>query len=185
MLLLNRITGEMYLTRNRKKVLFIDELKQQLGDIGADDPIKAAVVEEAARRARKYGGSLVTATQQADDYYASRQMEAAFQCSDWLFHPPQQEGVDRTIAPSRQDRQGRGQETSAQLLAPGAGRHSPKCTSTRRSAKALRACRSIPTTRLLFFQPARRQQTDRRTSRVRHVDRRGDRRRAQERGTHD
>jgi conjugal transfer ATP-binding protein TraC len=85
MLLLNRITGEMYLTRNRKKVLFIDELKQQLGDIGADDPIKAAVVEEAARRARKYGGSLVTATQQADDYYASRQMEAAFQCSDWLF----------------------------------------------------------------------------------------------------
>ena len=85
MLLLNRITGEMYLTRNRKKLLIIDELKQQLGDIGADDPIKAAVVEEAARRARKYGGSLITATQQADDYYGSRQMEAAFQCSDWLF----------------------------------------------------------------------------------------------------
>ncbi|MCK7497207.1 MAG: hypothetical protein MZW92_45040 [Comamonadaceae bacterium] len=55
-LLLHQITGEMYLTRNRRKVLFIDELKQQLGDIGADDPVKAAVVEEAARRARKYGG---------------------------------------------------------------------------------------------------------------------------------
>ena len=41
----------------------IDELKQQLGDIGADDPIKAAVVDEAARRARKYGGALGTATQ--------------------------------------------------------------------------------------------------------------------------
>lgn len=84
-LLLHRITGEMYLTRNRRKVLFIDELKQQLGDIGSDDPQKAAVVEGAARRARKYGGSLVTATQQAEDFYSSAQMEAAFHCSDWVF----------------------------------------------------------------------------------------------------
>ena len=45
----------------------------------------AAVVEEAARRARKYGGSLGTATQSADDYYGSAQMEAAFNCSDWVF----------------------------------------------------------------------------------------------------
>jgi conjugal transfer ATP-binding protein TraC len=84
-LLLYQITGEMYLTRNSKKILIIDELKQQLGDIGADDPIKAAVVEEAARRARKYGGALGTATQSADDYYGSAQMEAAFNCSDWVF----------------------------------------------------------------------------------------------------
>ena len=84
-LLLYQITGEMYLSRNRKKVLFIDELKQQLGDIGANDPVKAAVVEEAARRARKYGGALGTATQSADDYYGSAQMEAAFNCSDWVF----------------------------------------------------------------------------------------------------
>jgi conjugal transfer ATP-binding protein TraC len=84
-LLLHQITGEMYLTRNRRKVLFIDELKQQLGDIGADDPVKAAVIEEAARRARKYGGALGTATQSADDYYGSTQMEAAFNCSDWVF----------------------------------------------------------------------------------------------------
>ena len=41
--------------------------------------------EEAARRARKYGGSLGTATQSADDYYGSAQMEAAFNCSDWVF----------------------------------------------------------------------------------------------------
>jgi conjugal transfer ATP-binding protein TraC len=84
-LLLHRITGEMYLTRNRRKVLFVDELKQQLGDIGADDPVKAAVIEEAARRARKYGGALGTATQSADDFYGSAQMEAAFNCSDWVF----------------------------------------------------------------------------------------------------
>ena len=43
------------------------------------------MVEEAARRARKYGGSLGTATQSADDYYGSAQMEAAFNCSDWVF----------------------------------------------------------------------------------------------------
>jgi conjugal transfer ATP-binding protein TraC len=84
-LLMYQITGQMYLTRDRKKVLFIDELKQQLGDIGADDPVKAAVVEEAARRARKYGGALGTATQAADDYYGSPQMEAALNCSDWVF----------------------------------------------------------------------------------------------------
>src|SRR6185436_20278737 len=84
-LLMYQITGQMYLSRDRKKVLFIDELKQQLGDIGSDDPVKAAVVEEAARRARKYGGALGTATQSADDYYGSAQMEAAFNCSDWVF----------------------------------------------------------------------------------------------------
>ena len=84
-LLMYQITGEMYLTRDRKKLLIIDELKQQLGEIGSDDPVKAAVVEEAARRARKYGGSLCTATQSADDYYGSAQMEAALNCSDWTF----------------------------------------------------------------------------------------------------
>jgi conjugal transfer ATP-binding protein TraC len=84
-LLLYQITAEMYLTRNKRKLLIIDELKQQLGEIGSDDPVKAAVVEEAARRARKYGGSLVTSTQSGDDYYGSVQMEAAFNCSDWVF----------------------------------------------------------------------------------------------------
>jgi len=47
--------------------------------------VKARVVEEAARRARKYGGSLITATQAADDYYSSKQMETAFQFADWVF----------------------------------------------------------------------------------------------------
>jgi conjugal transfer ATP-binding protein TraC len=84
-LLMYQITGRMYLARDRQKVLFIDELKQQLGDMGADDPLKAAVIEEAARRARKYGGALGTATQDANDYYGSAQMEAAFKCSDWVF----------------------------------------------------------------------------------------------------
>ena len=41
--------------------------------------------DEAARRARKYGGSLVTATQNGDDYFTSAQMESALKCSDWTF----------------------------------------------------------------------------------------------------
>jgi conjugal transfer ATP-binding protein TraC len=71
LILLYRITRAMYETRDRKKLLIIDELKQQLGTTGEDDPVLAQVVEEAARRARKYGGALITATQGADDYYAS------------------------------------------------------------------------------------------------------------------
>jgi len=84
-LIFYQITREMYLTRDRKKVWFIDELKQQLGDASSNDSIMAASVEEAARRARKYGGSLVTATQSGDDYYSSTQMEAALNCTDWMF----------------------------------------------------------------------------------------------------
>jgi conjugal transfer ATP-binding protein TraC len=84
-LIFYQITREMYLTRDRKKVWFIDELKQQLGDASNNDTIMAASVEEAARRARKYGGSLVTATQSGDDYYSSTQMEAALNCTDWMF----------------------------------------------------------------------------------------------------
>ncbi|WP_082568255.1 type IV secretion system protein TraC [Rhizobacter sp. Root1221] len=84
-LIFYQITREMYLTRDRKKVWFIDELKQQLGDASNNDSIMAASVEEAARRARKYGGSLVTATQSGDDYYSSTQMEAALNCTDWMF----------------------------------------------------------------------------------------------------
>ena len=84
-LLLYQITGQMYLTRDSKKLLIVDELKQQLADTGQDDPVLAAVLEEASRRARKYGGALVTATQDGDDYYSSVQMEAAFKCADWIF----------------------------------------------------------------------------------------------------
>jgi len=84
-LLLYQITGQMFLTRHSKKLLIVDELKQQLADNGQDDPVLAAVLEETSRRARKYGGALVTATQDGDDYYSSIQMEAAFKCADWIF----------------------------------------------------------------------------------------------------
>lgn len=82
-MLFHAITREMYLTRDRKKVWFIDELKQQLGESSESDEVMAAAVDEAGRRARKYGGSLVTATQNGDDYFTSAQMESALKCADW------------------------------------------------------------------------------------------------------
>ncbi|TFW13386.1 type IV secretion system protein TraC [Massilia arenosa] len=84
-LLLYQITGEMYLSRDRKKILILDEVKQQLDTGGRDDPNLSAVIDAAARRARKYGGALGTATQNGDDYYTSTQLETALNCADWVF----------------------------------------------------------------------------------------------------
>lgn len=83
MILLFRITSEMYFTRNKRKLLIIDELKQQLG--ADNDMVVELIIEEAARRARKYGGALGTATQMLDDYYESPALTAAFNLSDTVF----------------------------------------------------------------------------------------------------
>jgi len=81
-IMMYQITGQMFLTRDRKKLFIIDELKQQLGDTGSDDTTMVQVVEAASRRARKYGGAIVTATQDTADYYSSVQMEASLNCAD-------------------------------------------------------------------------------------------------------
>ena len=121
MILLYQITQDMYLSRergdHRKKLLMIDELMQQLGEIGADDPVKARVVEEAARRARKYGGSLITATQGADDYYSSKQMETAFHFSDWVFLLRQKPESIELLGSQSPAGAGRCEEAPAQLAA--------------------------------------------------------------------
>ena len=83
MILLFRITSEMYFTRARRKLLIIDELKQQLGT--ETDNTVSLIIEEAARRARKYGGALGTATQLLDDYYESPTLLTAFNLSDTIF----------------------------------------------------------------------------------------------------
>ena len=79
------ITGQMFQTRNRKKVLLIDELKQQLGDADSNDQTMVNVVNATSRRARKYGGSIVTATQDPLDYFSSAHMEAALNCASTVF----------------------------------------------------------------------------------------------------
>ena len=64
--------------RARRKVMMIDEAWQLLkGGAMAD------FVESYARTCRKYGGSLVTATQSLDDYYKSDGSRAALENSDW------------------------------------------------------------------------------------------------------
>ncbi|HRO59513.1 MAG TPA: type IV secretion system protein TraC [Burkholderiaceae bacterium] len=86
MLLTFQITGQMYLTRDRKKILGIDEIKQQIrAATSADDAVIAGLIEGASRRARKYGGSLITATQNGADYFESTQMQAAIDNADFLF----------------------------------------------------------------------------------------------------
>jgi conjugal transfer ATP-binding protein TraC len=84
MILMFRITGEMFNhAKSRRKLLIIDELKQQIGT--DDDPIIELIIDEAARRARKYGGALGTATQLVDDYYESPALKAAFKLADAIF----------------------------------------------------------------------------------------------------
>lgn len=80
--MLFRITSQMFFTRNRQKLFIIDELKQQLGSEG--DNTLTRIIEETALRARKYGGSLITATQMVEHYYASDALHAAFAQSDFL-----------------------------------------------------------------------------------------------------
>lgn len=65
--------------RSVKKMLLVDEAWQMLrGGSMAD------FVEAYARTCRKYGGSLVTATQSLNDYYKSSGAEAALENSDWM-----------------------------------------------------------------------------------------------------
>ena len=142
-LLLHRITGEMYLTRNRRKVLFVDELKQQLGDIGADDPVKAAVIEEAARRARKYGGALGTATRAPTTTTARRRWKRPSTAPDWVFllrqKPESIEMLDRK-GPAHH---GRAEEAAVELATHRGRRVLRGGTSPPRWAKASPATSSI------------------------------------------
>lgn len=65
--------------RARKKALVIDESWALLGD-GATGEF----IEGFARRCRKYGGALITATQSVNDFYKSAGARAAYENSDWV-----------------------------------------------------------------------------------------------------
>lgn len=79
--LMNAVNQSIYLQRmdGRMKLLVVDEA----WDLFSGDS-SAKFVENAARRIRKYGGSLITATQGVDDYYKTLAAKAAFDNSDWL-----------------------------------------------------------------------------------------------------
>ncbi len=76
--------------RTRAKAIVIDEAWDLLS--GEDSK---AFLEGAARRARKYRGSLITGTQSVNDYYANPAARAAWENSDWtIFLAQKDESVE-------------------------------------------------------------------------------------------
>lgn len=80
-LLMYRITQDMYLSdRESNKLVVIDEAWDLMSQGSSGQFIEAGY-----RRARKYGGAFITATQSIGDYSASPTSQAALDNADWLF----------------------------------------------------------------------------------------------------
>src|SRR5258706_2913385 len=79
LIVMYRITQEMYLSRKRRKVMIVDEA----WDLFSGET-SAKFIEEGYRRIAKYNGSFMAATQGVDDYYKNASSLAAFQNSDWM-----------------------------------------------------------------------------------------------------
>jgi conjugal transfer ATP-binding protein TraC len=80
LIVLYRITREMYFSRERKKIVIIDEAWDLMNGGST-----AEFIEAGYRRARKYKGSFMSATQGIDDYYKNPAATAALNNSDWVF----------------------------------------------------------------------------------------------------
>lgn len=76
-----KISQEMYLgDRSQKKLCIIDEAWDLLGKGNS-----GSFIETGYRRARKYGGAFLTATQSIDDYYMNNTTQACWNNADIKF----------------------------------------------------------------------------------------------------
>ncbi len=94
MLLMYQVTEKMLLGGRKQQIsLIIDEAWDMLkGGQGS------AIIENIARRARKYKGALITITQGLNDYFASSAGEAAYINSYWkIIHMQNPEAVEMLI----------------------------------------------------------------------------------------
>ena len=80
LMLMYRITREMYLTRERRKLVIVDEAWELLRGVATGEFLEAGY-----RRARKYNGAFVTGTQSIEDYTRSAAANAALENADWVF----------------------------------------------------------------------------------------------------
>lgn len=97
LIMILRISQEMYLDRDVRKLVLVDEAWDLLGGGST-----AEFIETGYRRARKYGGAFLTATQGWDDFYKNPAALAALQNSDWTFMLRQKaESIDAMIANKR------------------------------------------------------------------------------------
>jgi len=80
LMLMYRITREMYLTRERRKLVIVDEAWELLRGVGTGEFLEAGY-----RRARKYNGAFITGTQSIEDYTKSAAASAALENADWIF----------------------------------------------------------------------------------------------------